>query len=119
MVVCHFLCCIIRNPELSENRGDLIFEKEHSLGMEQWKGEEEMGPVFAEITAPGLREAEMKGREKGREEGREEGRMEGILGTVDILQGSGPGRAKIAAAARKQYGLTDSGLERCLENRGR
>lgn len=62
---------------------------------EQWKGEDEMGPVLQEIMESELREAEPKGRE------------EGIHGTVDIFQELGISGTEIRNAIMKRYKLTE------------
>lgn len=70
---------------------------------EQWKGEDEMGPVLQEIMEPELREAERKGRE----EGIQEGIQKGIHGTVEILQELGISGTEIRNAIMKRYKLTE------------
>ena len=80
-----------------------VFTQANRKWIEQWKGEDGMGPMLMEIMAPELQEAENKGRKAGREEGREEG----IHGAVDILRGLGYSSAKIKEIVMKRYCLTE------------
>ena len=75
-----------------------VFTEANEKWLEQWKGEDEMGPALMRIMVPELCEAnkqEIEEIEKG------------IHGAVDILQSPGPGRSEIKKAVMEQYNLTE------------
>ncbi len=87
-----------------------VFAEANKKWVEQWKGEDGMGPALMKIMEPELREAKKQGIEEGIEKGIEKG----IHGTVDILYNLGLGSAEIKKAVMERYGLTEKETERYL-----
>ncbi len=79
-----------------------VFTEANEKWVEQWKGEDGMGPALMRIMEPELREAEKKGIEKG------------IHGTVDILYNLGLSSTEIKKAVMERYGLTEKETEKYL-----
>lgn len=87
-----------------------VFTEANEKWVEQWKGEDEMGPALMRIMEPELHEAKKQGIEEGIEKGIEKG----IHGAVDILRGFGLGRSEIKKAVMERYGLTEKEMEKYL-----
>ena len=87
-----------------------VFTEANEKWVEQWKGEDEMGPALMRIMEPELHEAKKQGIEEGIEKGIEKG----IHGAVDILRGFGLGRSEIKKAVMERYGLTENEMEKYL-----
>ncbi len=91
-----------------------VFTEANGKWLEQWKGEDGMGPALMRIMEPELREAEKKGIEKGIEKGMEKGIAKGIRGAVDILHNLGLSSTEIKKAVMERYNLTEKETEKYL-----
>jgi len=91
-----------------------VFTEANEKWVEQWKGEDGMGPALMRIMEPELREAKKQGIEEGIERGIEKGIEKGILGAVDILQNLGLSSIEIKKAVMERYGLTEKETEKYL-----
>lgn len=87
-----------------------VFTEANEKWLEQWKGEDEMGPALMRIMEPEL----CKAKEQGIEEGIEKGIEQGIYGAVDIRKSPGLGRSEIKKAVMERYHLTEKETEKYL-----
>ena len=87
-----------------------VFTEANEKWVEQWKGEDGMGPALMRIMEPELCEAKKQGIEEGIEKGIEKG----IHGAVDILHNLGLSRSEIKKAVMERYNLTEKETEKYL-----